>query len=83
MSEFERIGAALTALGNDCRAVTALDAPIDPALLDRAAEAAYKAAMNTVRDMPRFEPWATLPEYWKRLYRVQAGAVITLMGGVA
>ena len=60
-----------------------LTAPIDPATLDRAAEAAYVAAMGTVRDMPRFEPWVSLPEYWKRLYRVQAGAVITMIGGAA
>ena len=60
-----------------------LDAPVDPALLDRAAEAAYIAAMGTVRDTPRFEPWASLPEYWKRLYRVQAGAVISMIGGAA
>jgi len=60
-----------------------LTAPIDPATIDRAAEAAYIAAMNTVKDTPRYEPWVSLPEYWKRLYRVQAGAVITMIGGVA
>ena len=60
-----------------------LTAPIDPALLDRAAEAAYIAAMGTVKDTPRYEPWGTLPEYWKRLYRVQAGAVITIIGGAS
>ena len=60
-----------------------LDAPIDPALIDRAAEAAYIAAMGTVKDTPRFEPWVSLPEYWKRLYRVQAGAVISMIGGAS
>jgi len=60
-----------------------LTAPIDPATIDRAAEAAYIAAMNTVKDTPRYEPWVSLPEYWKRLYRVQAGAVISMIGGVA
>jgi len=60
-----------------------LTAPIDPATIDRAADAAYIAAMNTVKDTPRYEPWVSLPEYWKRLYRVQAGAVITMIGGVA
>jgi hypothetical protein len=24
-----------------------------------------------------FEPWESLPEYWRRLYRVQARAVLT------
>jgi len=60
-----------------------LTAPIDPATIDRAAEAAYNAAMNTVKDTPRYEPWVSLPEYWKRLYRVQAGAVISMIGGAA
>ena len=60
-----------------------LTAPIDPATIDRAADAAYIAAMNTVKDTPRYEPWVSLPEYWKRLYRVQAGAVITMIGGTS
>ena len=60
-----------------------LDVPIDPATLDRAAEAAYNAAMGTVKDAPRFEPWVSLPEYWKRLYRVQAAAVISMIGGAS
>ena len=60
-----------------------LNAPIDPATLDRAAEAAYIAAMGTVKDTPRFEPWVSLPEYWRRLFRVQAAAVITLIGSAA
>ena len=60
-----------------------LDSPVDAELVDRCAEAAYVAAMSLPKDAPRFEPWVSLPEYWKRLYRVQAGAVITLIGGAS
>jgi hypothetical protein len=60
-----------------------LDAPVDPALIDRAAEAAYIAAMGTVKDEARHEPWVSLPEYFKRLYRVQAAAIISMIGGAS
>lgn len=46
-----------------------------PDTIERAAEAAYVATM-TMREgasLP-FEPWAKLPEWWKRIYRVQATA---------
>ena len=59
--------------------MTALEAPIDSALLEKAAEAAYVAGMSMPADAPRFEPWHSLSDYWKRLYRVQARAVIELI----
>lgn len=59
--------------------MTTLEAPIAPALVEKAAEAAYVAAMSTPADAPRFEPWQSLPEYWKRLYRVQARAVLEVV----
>lgn len=63
--------------------MTVLVAPVDATIVERAAEAAYLAGMGTVKDTPRFEPWVSLPEYWKRLYRVQAVAVIALIGGAS
>ena len=59
--------------------MTLLEAPIDSTVLEKAAEAAYVAGMSMPVDAPRFEPWQSLPDYWKRLYRVQARAVIELI----
>lgn len=61
--------------------MTALQAPVDSTLVERSAEAAYVAAMSLPTDAPRFEPWESLSDYWKRIYRVQARAVIDLIGG--
>ena len=58
----------------------ALTTPTDTSLVERCAEAAYNAAMTTPKDHPQFEPWGNLPDYWKRLYRVQAAAIINLIG---
>jgi len=57
-----------------------LDSPVDAELVDRCAEAAYVAAMSLPKDAPRFEPWLSLSEYWRRLYRVQAAAVLAVVG---
>lgn len=49
---------------------------VDEAVVERAAEAAYVAAMETFAGGVRFEPWVSLPLYWKRIYLVQARAVL-------
>lgn len=57
-----------------------LTAAIDPALVERCAEAAYQAAMKSVKNQHTVEPWNELPEYWRRLYRVQATAILETVG---
>ena len=49
---------------------------VDPAIVECAAEAAYHACMQMPKDHGRYEPWQSLPDYWKRTFRVQAAAVI-------
>ena len=56
-----------------------LSTPTDSALVERAAEAAYVAVMNMPKDTPVFEPWEKLSEYWKRIYRVQAEAILGVL----
>lgn len=53
--------------------------PTDPAFIDRAAEAAYVATMTLSPDHPRYEPWQSLPEYWRRIYRAQAKAILEVL----
>lgn len=60
-----------------------LSAPIDATLIDRAAQAAYQAAMRSVKNANTVEPWENLPEYWRRLYRVQAEAILQMIGGAS
>ena len=47
--------------------------------VEEAAEAAYIAGMGlrTDKRMP-IHRWVELPEHWKKIYRAQAGAVLTL-----
>lgn len=63
--------------------MTALEAPVDPALVEQAAEAAYVAAMTMSENPLPYEPWDKLNEYWRRIYRVQVRAVIDLIGGAS
>lgn len=48
--------------------------------IEKAARAAYEAGMELRKDqrMP-VEPWASLLEYWRKIYRAQAGAVLDLL----
>lgn len=46
--------------------------------IEGAAAAAYEAAV-TIKGPRPHEPWETLPEYWKRIYRRQAQAVVDYM----
>jgi hypothetical protein len=49
-------------------------------LLERLAEAAYVAGMGMRTDKAqRIEPWASLPDHWKRIYRAQAQAVLDVV----
>ena len=45
--------------------------------VEPAAQAAYAATMALRKDasMP-YEPWDSLPEYWRRIYRAQVSAVL-------
>lgn len=45
--------------------------------VESGARRAYAAAMTMRGAGVPFEPWESLPEYWRRLYRVQARAVLT------
>ena len=56
-----------------------LSTPVDPFTVERAAEAAYHAAMSMRGDDIIHEDWANLSAYWKRLYRVQAEAVLGVL----
>jgi len=56
-----------------------LSVPVDATLLETAAKAAYSASMDLRGPGVRVEPWISLPEYWKRIYRVQAAAVIEVV----
>ena len=59
--------------------IVPLSAPVDDVLVERAAEAAYRAVMELPKDAPRYEPWVKLSEYWKRIYRVQVRAVLEVL----
>lgn len=54
---------------------------VDEAVVERAAEAAYVAVMESSGGGLKFEPWVSLSPYWKRIYRVQARAVLDVIGG--
>ena len=56
-----------------------LSTPVDAFTVERAAEAAYHAAMTFRGDNIIHEDWANLSAYWKRLYRVQAEAVLGVL----
>ena len=56
--------------------MTTLVTPVDSVTVERAAEAAYHATMTFAQDGAVYEQWVKLPEYWKRIYRVQVRAVI-------
>lgn len=58
-----------------------LTAALDATVIERAAEAAYVAAMTSTTDPVPFEPWDKLNPYWRRLYRLQAEAIIRVVGG--
>ena len=48
-------------------------------LIEEAAEAAYKACMSLRSEPDRpFEPWVSLPEWWRRTFRAQARAVLAV-----
>lgn len=46
-------------------------------VVEAAARAAYEDAM-TKKGTP-FEPWETLPEYWRRIFRSQACAALAVI----
>jgi hypothetical protein len=49
-------------------------------LLEQCAQAAYEAGMNLRHDKEqRMHPWASLPDYWKRIYRAQATAILNIL----
>lgn len=60
-------------------AIDTLTVPVDRALVERAAEAAYLATMSFRGPNIRFEPWSKLPEWWRRTYRAQAEAIIRMV----
>lgn len=46
-------------------------------MIEKCAQAAYHATMTMRAGEPRpYDPWEKLPEYWRRIYRVQARATI-------
>lgn len=47
--------------------------------VETAAEAAYLATMTFRQGYLPFQPWEKLPDHWKRIYRAQAAAIITLI----
>ena len=59
--------------------IVPLSAPVDDVLVERAAEAAYRAVMELPKDAPVYESWGKLSEYWKRIYRVQVRAVLEVL----
>jgi hypothetical protein len=59
--------------------VSALESPVGTAVLEQAAEAAYRAGMKFRGDNIIFEEWANLPDYWKQIYRAQTRAVLEVL----
>ena len=48
-------------------------------LIEQAAEAAYRACLSLRSDPHQHtEPWASLPEWWRRTFRAQARAVLAV-----
>lgn len=46
--------------------------------VEAAGRRGYEAAMSMRGPGVPFEPWGSLPEYWRRIYRAQARAVLTV-----
>ncbi len=59
--------------------MTALQAPVDAALVETAAEAAYHAGMTFRGNNIVYEEWSKLPDYWKQIFRAQARAVLGVL----
>ena len=59
--------------------IVPLSAPVDAELVERAAEAAYRASMTFRGDNIIYEAWSKLPDYWKQIYRAQTRAVLDVL----
>ena len=56
-----------------------LSTPVDAFTVERAAEAAYHAAMKFRGDNIVYEEWPKLPDYWKQIYRAQIRAALEVL----